>query len=431
MSVLVLVGAQWGDEGKGKLVDVLTEQADVVVRFQGGNNAGHTLVVGGVKTVLHLIPSGILRESAINVIGNGVVLNPVVLCREMDVLAQSDIRVEERMFISDRAQVIMPWHERLDQLREEARGKDKIGTTGRGIGPAYEDKVARRGIRMSDLLDEEALTTAIGRALEHHNPLLEAMGSTAYDAQAVCEQFWPLAQRLGPLVTDTSLLLDQAIRAGKRVLCEGAQGSLLDVDHGTYPYVTSSNTVAGAVCAGAGFGPTRITGALGISKAYTTRVGKGPFPTEEDGTIGEELRARGDEYGATTGRPRRCGWLDTVVLRTASRVNGFTSISLSKLDVLSGFDTLKICTAYRLDGETIDRVPARIDQLDRVEPVYEEMAGWHQDLDAIENFSDLPKEARDYVERVEELVGVPVSVIGVGPGRKQVVIRSDPFESGR
>jgi adenylosuccinate synthase len=427
VSVLVLVGAQWGDEGKGKLVDVLTEHCEVVVRFQGGNNAGHTLVVDGEKTVLHLVPSGILRPEVVNVIGNGVVIDPRVLCHEIDLLTEKGFSCERQLRVSDRANVILPWHEHLDRLAERARGVHKIGTTGRGIGPAYQDKVGRRGMRVADLLHPPTFEELVKAGVERANPKIEALGGRPVSASEIIDEYGALAERIAPMVCDTSILLDEAIRAGKRVLCEGAQGALLDVDHGSYPYVTSSNTVTGAACTGAGFGPTRVSAALGISKAYTTRVGAGPFPTEDSGEIGDALRLRGQEFGATTGRPRRCGWLDLVLLRTAARVNGLTSVTLTKLDVLSGLGSLKVCTSYQVDGETFDRVPARIDQLERCVPVYEELDGWEQDLSSFSEFDELPPAAQRYVQRVEELLALPVSVIGVGPGRRQVILRGELF----
>lgn len=426
---LVAVGAQWGDEGKGKIVDWLALRADLVVRFQGGNNAGHTLVVDGEKSVFHLVPSGILQQGTVNLIGPGVVVDPRVLLRELDELtAKGVLRDPARVRVSGRAHVIHDWHIALDKARDEARAEGAIGTTGRGIGPAYEDKVARRGIRVADLLDPQALRRALDRiAREKNFELTELYRWPAIDPDAVFEQYVELGRRLQPYVDHTGRLLDQALRAGKNVLFEGAQGTLLDIDHGTYPYVTSSNCVAGAVCAGAGCGPTRIDGVLGITKAYTTRVGGGPFPTEDTGAGGEWLGTRGVEFGATTGRKRRCGWLDLVVLREAAVVNGFTSLAVNKLDVLSGLDELPVATAYRIDGKLVHEFPVTLEELARAEPVYETLPGWREDLAAVRRYDDLPANARRYVERIEALLDVPVDLISVGPGRDETILRRPLF----
>ncbi len=436
MPNVVVVGAQWGDEGKGKVVDLLTEHAQVVVRFQGGNNAGHTLVVGGTKTVLHLIPSGILHGGKTCVIGNGCVIDPTVLMKEIDGLrAKNHLQDPGQLIISEHAHVILPWHKHLDGLREKARGGSAIGTTGRGIGPAYEDKIERRGVRVRDLLDVERLRRRVkdrlpsvleelanvARAAKAEEPLL--------DAEAIVSEYAVLGSRLKEFVGDSSLFLAEQIRKGARILFEGAQGTLLDVDHGTYPYVTSSNTVAGNAAVGSGIGPTAIDRVMGITKAYTTRVGGGPFPTELHEEIGERLRKVGDEFGATTGRPRRCGWLDTVVLRYAARVNGLWGLALTKMDVLSGLATLQLCTGYELDGKQVTELPGELEDLSRVKPIYEEMPGWDQSLAGARTLEDLPAAALRYVRRVEELVGVPVVCISVGAERGETILISNPFRT--
>lgn len=422
MANIVVVGAQWGDEGKGKLVDLLTERADLVVRFQGGNNAGHTLVVHGVKTVLHLIPSGVLHSGKRCVIGNGVVIDPTVLLGEIDGLkARGFLQDDRQLQISDRAHVILPYHKLVDGLREDRGGKGKIGTTRRGIGPTYEAKVRRTGIRMADFVHPETFRALVEQGVAEANEQIELLGGKKLKVKAVLDEYSPCAERLRPHVTDTTKLLFDASRTRQRILFEGAQGTHLDVDHGTYPFVTSSNCVAGGACTGAGVGPTLIDAVLGISKAYTTRVGEGPFPTELNDDQGEALRKAGGEFGATTGRPRRCGWLDMVVLRHAVRVNGLTSIALTKLDVLSGLDELRICTGYRLGEEFFDTVPARRGALADVSPVYELLPGWKEDLTGVRRWDDLPTTARAYVRRVEQLAGVPVSLVSVGPGRKQTI----------
>ncbi len=431
MTTLVAVGAQWGDEGKGKLVDWLAPGADLVVRFHGGNNAGHTLVVEGEKTVLHVVPAGILNPDTVNLIGPGVVVDPEILLGEIDVLrARGVLRDPARLRVSGRAHVILEWHCALDKAREErARGR-AIGTTGRGIGPAYEDKVTRRGIRVADLLDPEGLRGAIERLVEQKNfELVEYYHWKPVDGDAIYQKAREWGRRLEPYVDHTGRILLRGLRDGRNVLFEGAQGTFLDIDHGTYPYVTSSNCVAGAVCAGAGIGPTQIDRVLGITKAYTTRVGGGPFPTELDDAQGEELRRLGAEFGATTGRPRRCGWLDAVMLREAAAVNGFTALAVNKLDVLSGIAELKIATAYQIDGKRSEEFPMTLGELERAEPVYESHRGWSEELCALRRFDDLPRAARDYVERIETLVGVPVELISVGPERDETIARTDPFGS--
>jgi adenylosuccinate synthase len=429
VTTLIAAGAQWGDEGKGKLVDWLAPKAQLVVRFHGGNNAGHTLVVDGEQTVLHVVPAGILHPGTINLIGPGVVVDPGILLGELDALsARGVLRDPSRVRVSGRAHVILEWHCALDKAREErARGR-AIGTTGRGIGPAYEDKVTRRGIRVADLLDPEALREALARLAEQKNfELVEYYKWKPVDEAALYERCIEWGRRLEPYVDHTERTLERALRDGKNVLFEGAQGNFLDIDHGTYPYVTSSNCVAGAVCAGAGIGPTRIDRVLGITKAYTTRVGGGPFPTELTGDEGDELRALGGEFGATTGRPRRCGWLDAVMLREAATVNGYTALAVNKLDVLSGLDEVKIATAYRVDGKLTEEFPMTLAETERAVPVYESHAGWSEDLTACRRYEDLPATARRYVERVEALAGVPVELISIGPGRDETIARREPF----
>jgi adenylosuccinate synthase len=431
MTTLIAVGAQWGDEGKGKQVDWLAPKADLVVRYHGGNNAGHTVVVDGEQTILHVVPSGVLNPGTINLIGPGVVVAPDILLGELDALSERGIlRDPARVRLSGRAHVIMEWHRALDLAREEhARGR-AIGTTGRGIGPAYEDKVGRRGIRVADLLNAVTLRETIERLAELKNfELVQYYGGKALDAEAVYERAVEWGRRLEPYVDHTERVLARALRDGKNVLFEGAQGTFLDIDHGTYPYVTSSNSVAGAVCAGAGIGPTRIDRVLGITKAYTTRVGGGPFPTEETGKRGEELRELGAEYGATTGRPRRCGWLDAVMLREATTVNGYTALAINKLDVLTGIGEIQIATAYRVDGKLVEEFPMTLAEIERAEPVYESHPGWTEPISDCRSFEALPATAQAYVSRVETLAGVPVELISVGPGRDQTIARTDPFRS--
>jgi adenylosuccinate synthase len=429
VTALVAVGAQWGDEGKGKIVDWLALSADLVVRFHGGNNAGHTLIVDGVKTVLHLVPSGILQPGAVNLIGPGVVVDPRVLLDELDkIQAQGVLRDPSRVRVSGRAHVILDWHIALDIARDEARRESAIGTTGRGIGPAYEDKVARRGIRVADLLDPAALRPAIDRLAKEKNfELTQLHGWPAIDANALYEELLVLGRRLEPFVDHTGRILERALRENKKVLFEGAQGTFLDIDHGTYPYVTSSNCVAGAACTGAGVGPTRIDSVLGITKAYTTRVGGGPFPTEDKGAGGEWLGEKGMEFGATTGRKRRCGWLDLVVLREAAIVNGFTSIAMNKLDILSGLPEVPVATTWRIDGKLTSDFPMTLEEVVRAEAVYEVMPGWQEDITGVRKYAALPDNARRYVERIEALVGVPIDVISVGPDRDQTITRRKVF----
>lgn len=416
---VVVVGAQWGDEGKGKLVDVLAERADYVVRYQGGANAGHTVVIGDTQFILRQIPSGILHQAVTCVIGNGVVLEPENFFAELDQLRDRGIDTTGRIFVSDRAHLVLPYHKLLDAASEKSQ---KLGTTGRGIGPTYEDKYGRRGIRVTDLRRVECaghlLTERVGRA----NRLLEMMGSaeraSLKDHETLLER---LAPRLLPLAADTGLLIHRAVREGRRVLLEGAQGALLDVDHGTYPYVTSSNTTAGGAAVGAGIGPTAIHGVLGVVKAYTTRVGNGPLPTEAESPHEERLRQLGGEFGAVTGRPRRCGWFDATVVRYAARVNGLTGLAVTKLDVLDSFTEIPVGTAYRLDGDSCEEVPSEVDALGRVEPIYEVHPGWQQSTGAARKLADLPAGARKYLDRLETLSGVPVRYVSVGTRRDQII----------
>ena len=429
MPTLVAVGAQWGDEGKGKIVDWLATRADVVARFQGGNNAGHTLVVDGEQTVLHLVPAGVLRPGTLNLIGPGVVVDPRVLLEELDKLvARGILQDPARVRVSGRAHVILEWNIALDKAREETRKESAIGTTGRGIGPTYEDKVARRGIRVADLLDPASLRDSVDRIVREKNfELTQVHHWAPVDADAIYESACEYGRKLAPYVDHTGRLLRRALDEGKNVLFEGAQGTFLDVDHGTYPYVTSSNCVAGAACTGSGVGPTAIDHVLGISKAYTTRVGGGPFPTEDTGAAGERLRELGSEFGATTGRPRRCGWLDIVMLREAATVNGLTGLVINKLDILSGLAEVPIAVAYTIDGKRTDEFPMTLGELSRAEPVYQAMPGWDGDLSGARLVEDLPDAARRYVERIESLVEVPVEVLSVGPGRDQTIACIDPF----
>lgn len=429
MPNVVVVGTQWGDEGKGKIVDLLTEQAQVVVRYQGGNNAGHTLVVGEEKFIFHLIPSGILHPGTMCCIGNGVVLDPEVFLQEIDRLRSRGLQVgPENLRVSERTQVIMPYHQRLDLARERAKGAGKIGTTGRGIGPCYEDKVARRGIRVADLVEPQLLRTKLKEILPEKNFLLEKLfGDKPFTLQEILEPYQEMGQRLKPLVANVSVLLQQAAQEGKNILFEGAQGTHLDIDHGTYPFVTSSNPVAGGAATGAGVGPGALHRVLGIVKAYTTRVGGGPFPTECLDDIGTHLQECGVEFGSTTGRPRRCGWLDLVVLREAVRLNGLTGLAVTKLDVLSSLKTLRLCVAYNLDGERRDSMPATLPDLERCRPVFEDLPGWHEDIRGVRRFEDLPLTCRQYLKRVEELAGVPIQLVSVGPDREETILVQDPF----
>ncbi len=431
MATVVIVGTQWGDEGKGKVVDLLTEYADVIVRFQGGNNAGHTLVVGGEKFIFHLIPSGILHEDKLCLIGNGVVLDPAVIISEMDELASKGRAVpSSRLRISENTHVILPYHKALDLAREQAKdpGK-KLGTTGRGIGPAYEDKIRRCGIKMADLVDQDLFREKLRENVAEKNFLLTKMlGADPLNEKSIYDEYVRYAERLAPYVDNCSALMDEARRRGRNILFEGAQGAQLDIDHGTYPYVTSSNTVAGGACTGAGIGPSRIDAVIGILKAYTTRVGGGPFPTELEDETGDRIQARGAEFGATTGRRRRCGWLDGVVLRDAVRLNGLDGLAITKLDVLSGIDPLKVCMEYESDGQRIGHMPANIRRVEAARPVLKELPGWKEDISGVRGMDDLPKAARDYIAFMEDLSGVPAVLVSVGPGREETLLLRNPFE---
>jgi adenylosuccinate synthase len=426
MPALVLVGAQWGDEGKGKATDVLGSRVQYVVRYQGGNNAGHTVITpDGQKYALHLLPSGILTPGCVPVIGNGVVVDPGVLLEEMDGLAARGVDIS-RLVVSADAHLIMPYHVAIDRVSERYLGKAKIGTTGRGIGPAYQDKVARLGVRAQDLLDPGILAQKVEAALELKNQILvKIYNRKALDPDAIVAEFLGYADRLAPLIADTRTMLADALDRGENVLLEGGQGTLLDVDHGTYPFVTSSNPTAGGAAVGSGIGPTRITQVVGILKAYTTRVGSGPFPTELFDSYGEHLRTVGGEVGVTTGRDRRCGWFDAVIARYATTVNGVTDFFLTKLDVLSGLDRVPICVAYDVDGERTSVMPTTQTGVHHAKPVYEYLDGWSEDITGARKFGDLPKNAQAYVRRLEELSGAPVSVIGVGPGREENVVVRD------
>ncbi len=426
---VVVIGTQWGDEGKGKVVDLLTDRADAVVRFQGGHNAGHTLVIEGRKTVLHLIPSGILRDNTRCLIGNGVVLSPEALLKELDELEQSGVQVAGRLGISESCALILPYHVALDHARERARGAKAIGTTGRGIGPAYEDKVSRRGLRFGEMLDTAHFTERLREVMDYHNFALEHyFKADPVDYQAVLDQALAQAERLRPMVEDVTGTLLDLRRGGKHIMFEGAQGALLDIDHGTYPYVTSSNTTAGGASTGTGVGPCDIDYVLGIVKAYTTRVGGGPFPTELFDTAGEHLGTRGHEFGATTGRKRRCGWLDVVSLRRSLAINSVTGMCITKLDVLDGLETIKICVAYRLDGKEVTAPPVGADRYAQCEPVYIEVPGWTDSTVAAKAMDELPRQARDYLRRIEELCETPVDIVSTGPDREETVVLRHPFE---
>jgi len=429
MPNVVVVGTQWGDEGKGKVVDLLASRADLIVRFQGGNNAGHTLVVNGEQTVCHLMPSGILHKGKKCLIGNGVVVDPQVLLEEIGVLEGKGISVTPgRLSLSERAHLIMPYHKALDLAREAVKGGEKIGTTGRGIGPCYEDKAGRIGIRAADLLDPGLLGEKISANLEEKNFLLSKFfGVDILEFQPIYDNYLRMAEEISPFISNVSLEIDEAARKGNKILFEGAQGTHLDIDQGTYPFVTSSNPVSGSACAGAGVGPDKLHHIVGIVKAYTTRVGSGPFPTELQDKTGDYIQEKGAEFGATTGRRRRCGWLDLVMLRDSIRYNGLTSLSLTKLDVLSGLDRIRICVAYDLNGERIDYMPARLKALGRCMPVFEELPGWKEEISHAGSMDELPGEARKYLKRIEEITEVPLSIISVGPRREQTIELSDPF----
>ncbi|MGD2099523.1 MAG: adenylosuccinate synthase [Desulfobacterales bacterium] len=428
MANVVIVGTQWGDEGKGKIVDLLAENADVVVRFQGGNNAGHTMVVGDEQLITHLVPSGILQKKFC-VIGNGVVVDPAVLIEELDHLASRNVDIgPDLLKISEKAHLIMPYHKQIDHARENFKGEKKIGTTGRGIGPAYEDKSTRRGIRFVDLLDADEFSEKAKTILDEKNFYLKHyLNAKTLDGDQIIDEYAAYAQRLAPYVSNVSIFIDSAIKAGQQILFEGAQGTHLDIDHGTYPFVTSSNTLAGNACCGAGIGPGAITDVIGIVKAYTTRVGKGPFPAELFDEIGDRIQAKGAEFGATTGRRRRCGWLDAVILRNAVRLNGLTSLTITKLDVLGGLDELKICTAYDYKGEILKDFPASLKVLADCQPVYETLPGWKEDISGIKDMKDLPANVKNYLKRIEDLTETPIQIISVGAERNQTIVHKNPL----
>ncbi|HEX6978701.1 MAG TPA: adenylosuccinate synthase [Alphaproteobacteria bacterium] len=428
MANVTVVGAQWGDEGKGKIVDWLSERAEIVVRFQGGHNAGHTLVIGGQTYKLSLLPSGVVRPGKLSIIGNGVVVDPWALIKEIDGLRAKGVEITpENLHIAENATLILPLHGEIDRLREEARGANKIGTTGRGIGPAYEDKVARRAIRVCDLGDAATLTRKIDELLMHHNALRRGLGHPEVDGAVLRDQLLDIAPKILPFAKPVWRELDEARRAGKRILFEGAQGAMLDVDHGTYPFVTSSNTVAGQAAVGSGLAPTATGFVLGIAKAYTTRVGSGPFPTELTDEVGRTLGERGHEFGTVTGRPRRCGWFDAVLVRQTVRVGGIRGIAFTKLDVLDGFPEIKICAAYRYRGEVLDYLPASAAAQAEVEPVYETIPGWQTSTRGARSWADLPAPAIKYIRRVEELIGAPVALLSTSPEREDTILVADPF----
>ena len=428
MANVVVVGAQWGDEGKGKIVDWLSERADVVVRFQGGHNAGHTLVIDGVTYKLNMLPSGIVRPGKLSFIGNGVVIDPWALTKEIDAIREQGVEVSpENLLISESATLILPLHSALDQAREKAAGKGKIGTTGRGIGPAYEDKTARRAIRVGDLMEPGLLGDKIDRLLVHHDTLLKGMGLEPVDRDELLAQLEEMAPKIVPYTRAIWQELDSARRRGARILFEGAQGTMLDIDHGTYPFVTSSNTVAAQAAVGSGQGPGAIDFVLGITKAYTTRVGAGPFPTEQENEVGQRLGERGREFGTVTGRPRRCGWFDAVMVRQAVKINGINGISLTKLDVLDGMEELKVCVGYKLDGKEINHLPASSNAQANVEPIYETLEGWSDSTQGARRWADLPATAVKYIRLIEELIEAPVSMLSTSPERDDTVLVNDPF----
>jgi len=426
---VVVIGAQWGDEGKGKIVDLLTDRVAGVVRFQGGHNAGHTLVINGRKTILRLIPSGILHEGVTCFIGNGVVLSPKALFDEIGELQRGGIDVPKRLRISEACPLILPHHIALDQAREAAMGTSKIGTTGRGIGPAYEDKVARRAIRVQDLFARERFAAKLGEVLDYHNFVLRSyFKAPTIDFQKTLDEALLFAEQLQPMVADVSAEVNAMIRAGKRLLFEGAQAALLDVDHGTYPFVTSSNCLAGQACAGVGIGPQHLHYVLGVAKAYATRVGSGPFPTELDDEVGEHLRVKGNEYGSVTGRPRRCGWFDAAGLRRVVDLNGISGLCITKLDVLDGLDTVRVAVGYKVRGERRDILPVGAEALAICEPIYEEHAGWKESTYGVKTFEDLPKNAQAYLRRLEVLVGAPIAIISTGPDRTETIVIRNPLD---
>lgn len=426
---VVVLGSQWGDEGKGKIVDLLTDRASAVVRFQGGHNAGHTLVIGDKTTVLHLVPSGILRDNVMCLIGNGVVLSPSALFEEMNMLEKEGIPAAQRLKISEACPLIMPYHIALDQAREIARGKKAIGTTGRGIGPAYEDKVSRRGLRVGDLLNTETFAEKLKEVMEYHNfALVNYFKADAVDYQTVLDEIMGMRDKIVSMIADIPAMLHNLRKDGANIMFEGAQGTLLDIDQGTYPYVTSSNCTAGGACTGSGVGPCDLDYILGITKAYTTRVGSGPFPTELFDDVGQYLGEKGHEFGATTGRSRRCGWFDGVAMRRSAQVNSLTGLCITKLDVLDGLETLKICTTYNYNGEVLELPPVGADAIEKCEAVYEEMPGWSEKTVGVRNKDELPQNALNYLARLEEVVGIPVHIISTGPERDETIVLRNPYE---
>ena len=428
MSNIVIVGAQWGDEGKGKVVDFLSEKADVIARYQGGNNAGHTVVINNEKFILHLIPSGILRKGKTCIIGNGVVVDPASLIEEIEKLKGRGVKVDKNLLLSKNAHLIMPYHMAIDRESERCRGNKNIGTTGRGIGPAYADKMARRGIKVVDLLHPSTFREKLSVNLPDINFLLEKRYRVSgFKIEDICRAYMGYAKKLAAHIADTDIIINEMISQKRNVLFEGAQGTLLDIDHGTYPYVTSSNSVAGGACTGLGIGPTKISKVLGIAKAYTTRVGSGPFPTEIKDALGEEIREKGGEYGATTGRPRRCGWLDIVVLRHAARINGLTGVAVTKLDVLDGIKTLKICTSYKHKGKIYNEFPKEISIIEGCTPLYEEVKGWSASTVGITDFGKLPHAAKAYIRKIQSLLGVEIQLISTGQKRDEIIQIKNPF----
>ncbi|MBI4683974.1 MAG: adenylosuccinate synthase [Nitrospirae bacterium] len=428
MAVIVIVGAQWGDEGKGKIVDVLTEKADCVARYQGGHNAGHTVVINNEKFILHIIPSGILHKGKPCIIGNGVVVDPLSLIEEIEGLKKRGIEVGNNLFLSKNAHLIMPYHSAIEREQEKLKGSKKIGTTGKGIGPAYVDKIARIGMRTGDLLYPEIFKEKLRTNLTHVNLILKSLyKAEGFDLDDVYREYMGYAERLSEYIADTDVILNKMIDEKKNLLFEGAQGTLLDVDHGTYPYVTSSSASAGGACTGLGVSPIKITKVIGIVKAYTTRVGEGPFPTEIKDSLGEKLREKGGEYGATTGRPRRCGWLDIVALRHAVRINGFSGLVITKLDILDGIKKIKICTAYKCDGKKYKEFPKELHLLERCEPVYEEFSGWEENTSGVKKFGNLPKEAQSYIKNIEKMLGVEIQIISSGQKRDEIIMTKELF----
>jgi len=431
MSTIIVVGSQWGDEGKGKITDLLSEESSIIVRYQGGCNAGHTVVKGEKQYIFHLVPSGILHEGKKCYIGSGVVIDPASLLQEIEDLKHQGIEVEGKLFVDSKTHVVLPYHKILDEKKEEKRGKNKIGTTKRGIGPAYIDKNARCGIRMSDLIDKNILEGKLKTNFKEKNESLKKLYNTEItikEQSSILKEYVKYGQSLKKYIRDVSLLVNQAINENKNILFEGAQGTLLDIDHGTYPYVTSSSPIAGGACTGIGVGPTKIDKVLGITKAYTTRVGEGPFPTEMLGEMGEHIRKKGGEFGATTGRPRRCGWFDVVVVKYAVRINGMDSMAVTKIDVLSGLKKLKICTSYQYEGESIKEFPSDLEILKKCTPMYEELEGWEEDISQITDYDNLPMQLKKYIKRIEELTNTRVAIVSVGPRRSQTIIREKVFK---